>query len=270
MSLQALIPLLNRWLSPWFPGLAARFARRLLMTPQQHPTQDWEKVTPADGRVERFGPGLVSRHYGTGPKVLMLHGWSGRHTQFGPLINALTARGYCCITIDPPAHGSSPGREAHPVAFADAMFEAADAFGPIHAVVGHSMGAGATAFTLTHELAARRAVLIAGPASMARVLTRFCDLLQLAPAARTRLFALVSRHMGVDEGDLDVERLPEPAGVEVLVVHDADDRDVPVADVEAIRTAWPHTRLHLTRGLGHRRVLSDPACVAAMTDFIAR
>jgi pimeloyl-ACP methyl ester carboxylesterase len=270
MSLLSLIPRLNRWLSPLFPGLAARFARRLLMTPQQHPTQDWEKVTPADGRIERFGPGLVARHYGAGPKVLMLHGWSGRHTQFGPLINALVARGLCCITLDPPAHGSSPGREAHPVAFADAMFEAAEAFGPIHAVVGHSMGAGATAFTLTHELAARRAVLIAGPASMARVLTRFCDLLELAPAARTRLFALVSRHMGVDEGDLDVERLPEPAAVEVLLVHDADDAEVPIADAEAIHAAWPRTRVLRTSGLGHRRVLSDPATVETVTAFLTR
>jgi pimeloyl-ACP methyl ester carboxylesterase len=57
-------------------------------------------------------------------------------------------------------------------------------------------------------------------------------------------------------------------GVRVLVVHDADDREVPVADAEAIHAAWPGTRLHVTRGLGHRRVLSDPAAVAVMVEHL--
>jgi pimeloyl-ACP methyl ester carboxylesterase len=226
-------------------------------------------VTPPPERVERFGQGLVARCWGQGPRVLLLHGWSGRHTQFGPLINALVARGFEAIAIDPPAHGSSEGKEAHPVAFADAMFDAAEAFAPVRAAIGHSMGAGALAFTLTHELPVERAVFVASPASMTRVLTRFCDLVRLAPAARERLFALASKRMGIEERDLDVERMPEPAHVRMLLVHDADDRDVPVADAHAVKAAWPRVELLLTRGLGHRRVLADAASVDRIAAFIA-
>ncbi|HWP94841.1 MAG TPA: alpha/beta hydrolase [Gammaproteobacteria bacterium] len=268
MNAQVLIVLGFRILSPLLPGLAARLARRLLMTPRVHPMQDWEKA-PAGAEILRFGEGLVARRWGRGPHVLLLHGWSGRYTQFGPLIEALVRAGFAPIAIDPPAHGNSPGRESHPIAFADALFDAAEAFAPVYAVIGHSMGAGAAGFTLANGLEVERAVLIGGPASMSRVLERFSAAIGLSRTARAMLFERVGRHMGVAEHDLDVERLAEPEGVRVLLVHDEDDRDVPVAEAHAIKSAWPRSELHLTRGLGHRRLLSDEATIRRIVGFVA-
>jgi hypothetical protein len=52
-----------------------------------------------------------------------------------------------------------------------------------------------------------------------------------------------------------------------LVVHDRGDRFTPSTDGAAIAAAWPSARLRLTDGLGHRRLLSDPAVVADVVDF---
>jgi pimeloyl-ACP methyl ester carboxylesterase len=272
MDLRRLLVLMISLLSRIAPGLAAAWAHRLLSRPDRHPPQAWESVTPPESRRELLDGGLVARVWdapGPGARaVLMLHGWSGRHSQFGPLIVALRGAGFRCIAVDPPAHGASPGVEAHPIAFADAAFAAAEALGPIHGAVGHSMGAGSLAYALTLERFAERAVLIAGPAAMTRVLDRYATLLRLAPRARAALFARVGRKMGVAEHDLDVERLPMPEELEVLVVHDQDDRDVPVAEAEAIKRNWPHAQVHLTAGLGHRRVLSDPETVARIVAFL--
>jgi hypothetical protein len=37
-----------------------------------------------------------------------------------------------------------------------------------------------------------------------------------------------------------------------------------------IAAAWPGARWLMTRGLGHRRILRDPATVQAVVDFIVR
>jgi len=55
----------------------------------------------------------------------------------------------------------------------------------------------------------------------------------------------------------------------LLVVHDRDDREVRFADGAAIAAAWPGARLLETGGLGHQRVLRDPAVVAAVAAFLA-
>jgi hypothetical protein len=55
----------------------------------------------------------------------------------------------------------------------------------------------------------------------------------------------------------------------MLVVHDRDDREVPFADGAAIAAVWPGARFLETSGLGHRRVLRDPAVVEAVVDFVA-
>lgn len=273
MDLRRLIVLVIGALSRIAPGLAAAWARRMLAVPQRHAPQAWEAVTPADFRRETVEGGLVARIWEAAvpdaPGVLLLHGWSGRHSQFGPLIVALRQAGFRCIAVDPPAHGESPGEESHPIAFADAAFAAAERCGPIHGAIGHSMGAGSLAYALTLERFAERAVLIAGPASMSGVLTRYADLLRLTPRARQALFEKVGRRMGVAEHDLDVDRLPMPEGLRVLVVHDQDDAEVPVAEAEAIKRNWPAAQVHLTAGLGHRRVLSDPEVVARIVAFLS-
>ena len=202
----SLIRFLLRTLGAVAPGVASWWACRMLMRPARHAQQSWEATAPGDYDLHVTEGGLVARSWGQGPSVLLLHGWAGRYTQFGPLIEALRNAGLKPVTIDPPAHGDSPGSTAHPIAFADAAFAAAEAFTPVAAVVGHSMGAGAVAYSLTLEAYAPRAVLIAGPASMSRVLGRYADLLQLSNAVRVRLFLRVGRLMGIAEHELHLLR----------------------------------------------------------------
>jgi pimeloyl-ACP methyl ester carboxylesterase len=54
-----------------------------------------------------------------------------------------------------------------------------------------------------------------------------------------------------------------------LVVHDAEDADVPVREGEAIAAAWPGAELVRTHGLGHRGVLRDPGVIQRVVSFVA-
>jgi pimeloyl-ACP methyl ester carboxylesterase len=54
------------------------------------------------------------------------------------------------------------------------------------------------------------------------------------------------------------------------VIHDADDASVPCQQGEMIAAAWPGARFMLTQGLGHGRILRDPAVVKAAVAFISQ
>ena len=110
------------------PGVAAGMARRLLMRPRVNPPRSFESDAYAGAERITFRFGLAGWRWGApGPIVLALHGWQGRPSQFKHFVKPLVEAGRQVIALEAPAPGRSPGREAHPLLFAEALIEAADA-----------------------------------------------------------------------------------------------------------------------------------------------
>lgn len=249
------------------PDVAARRAARFVVTPRRvRPTAD---IPPgAEPVTLRFG--LAGLRWGDrGPRVLALHGWQGQAAQFAPLAEKLCAAGYQVIALDGPAHGRSPGRRASPMIFSDALMESAPELGPLHAVIGHSMGGGAVMHALSRGLSVSRAVLIAAPSAFADVLGGFARALALPRAAKARFLARVERQAGVPVSDFDAARLGPTAAADLLVVHDQDDRIVPVRHGRRIADL-AGAQLLETRGLGHARLLRDADVATAVMRFLQR
>ena len=55
----------------------------------------------------------------------------------------------------------------------------------------------------------------------------------------------------------------------MLRIHDQNDRQVPVAEAARAAHVLPGAELMVTHGLGHNRLLADPAVVTAIVDFVA-
>jgi alpha-beta hydrolase superfamily lysophospholipase len=66
-----------------------------------------EKIAYSDGH-------LAIRRWGEGRTVLLVHGWSGSHSDMHGLVPALVAAGIAAVTLDLPAHGDSTGATASP------------------------------------------------------------------------------------------------------------------------------------------------------------
>jgi hypothetical protein len=64
--------------------------------------------------------------------------------------------------------------------------------------------------------------------------------------------------------------LPPGKRVPMLIVHDNSDREVEVHQALKIAEAHPGAELLLTDGLGHARILRDPAVVDAIAAFARR
>lgn len=198
----------------------------------------------------------------------MMHGWEGRPTQFRYFIEPLLASGRQVIALDGPAHGQSAGEQSSLMEFAAAIGEAAVEIRELETVIGHSLGAAATAIALSQGLPAERAVLIASPASIEKSLQGYAGALGLTPRASERFISLIGQANGVPARELDIARLARAMTIPALIVHDGDDRAVPFTEGEAIARAWPDARLLATRGLGHWRVLTDPAVTQGVAEFL--
>lgn len=256
--------------APWG---AAAIAEHLFVTPKRRPRPAAELELLASARhllvPSDDGP-LASWEWGSaGPRVLLVHGWEGRGTQLGALIEPLLDRGYRVVAFDAPAHGSSPGAVSSLVHFARAIASVAKAYGPIEAIVTHSMGGASTAWAFRHGPFARRLVMIAPPVDVRDFTRQLSTTLALSAHVRVQVERRLARRLGVAPEELHVARVAPRMTTPLLVVHDVDDREVPVACGELVAQSWPGATLVRTKGLGHQRILRDPQVVAELVRFVA-
>jgi pimeloyl-ACP methyl ester carboxylesterase len=258
------------------PSAAAYLASRLWFTIPSHPRASAGHAgglpfeVAVDGRVVR---GAV---WGDGPVVYVVHGWAGDSRQMAPLVGPLVAAGHRVVTFDGPSHGRSdpgptgPGR-SHAVEFADALAAVAGVHGPARAVVAHSMGAMATMVALRQgRLAAQRLVFVAPMPELRSYLDQFASGLSLGRRARRRLDAALEAHVGMLVEDFELLGMAQQAGAPpLLVVHDRNDRRLAWAASVELVERWPQARLVTTEGLGHSRLLGDPAVHEEVVRFVS-
>jgi len=255
------------------PGLVAPFFRRMMLTPRRHVRPPPVLAVPdADERID-LGDGLVAWRWGDDspavPTVLLVHGFEGNRSQFGAILEALLARGLSVVALDVPAHGESLGDELTAVKFVAAIERTLDRLGPVHAVVGHSMGGAMSLFSLARRGGARRAALVSTPSSLQRELQRFAGAVGLSKRGVRAFIASVEKHVGQPAADFDIRHIAGKVKLPVLMIHDQTDRQVPVAEAARSAHMLPDAELIVTRGLGHNRLLADPAVVTAIVDFVS-
>jgi len=256
------------------PESAAAIAEHLFVTPKRRPRPAAEHELLARARhvlVPSEDGALASWEWGTeGARVLLVHGWEGRGAQLGAMVEPLLERGFRVVTFDAPAHGSSPGSVSSLVHFARATETVARAYGPIEAIVTHSMGGASTAWAFRNGAFARRLVMIAPPIDVRDFTRQLTTALSLSEDVRAHVERRLARRFGVAPEELQVARVAPRMTTPLLVIHDEHDREVPIACGELVARSWPGAALLRTQGLGHQRVLRDPQVLAEVARFLVQ
>lgn len=248
------------------PRHIGRCAALQFMTPRRHWPAEPD-LPPPDARADL--PDAVLRRWGrSGPPVYLLHGWDGHYTQFAPLIAELLHRGASVVTIDPPGHGDMVRGPSHPLRFVAALQAALAQYGPARAVVGHSMGGGAVLLAVGAGLITPRIALVAAPADFGDVVRGFATYLGLGAAATRALAREVTTALGQAPASLAIDRIPLDHLPPTLVVHDRQDRRVPLTSAQAIARAHASVALWPTEGLGHVRILGDAAVISRVAAWV--
>ena len=254
------------------PQLGGAWLERLFLTPRRVPTRaiEEERMATAERRVLRFDSAreLPVYTWGNGPAVLLAHGWSGRASQMSGFVAPLVERGFSVTAFDAPGHGAADGRLSSLPEMVSSLELVASHVGEVHAVVSHSLGASATTIALSRGVGVARAVYIAPPENPGDYLFRAAEHLGFTRRAAQSAQALIETRFGVRLQDAKGTTLASEMDVPLLIIHDLQDREVPHDDGKRLATAWPGSRLMATSGLGHNRILSDPAVVDAAVRFV--
>ena len=268
-----LIRALFRGLTPIAPAAAAEFAVALFRKPPGHRGSETERGVLASGQKMELslnGRRLAVWRWGQGPAVLLVHGWGSRGARLASFVTPLTQAGFSVVTFDAPGHGASAGKLSSLPQFLSALEAVATWFGPVEAVVAHSMGGAATTLAMGRGLAVGRAVFLAPAADPAGYSERFAEIVGLTPALLARMKAKIERRFGARWEEFDVLGAARKMTAPLLVFHDPDDPEVAWSDGAAIAAAWPGAELVSTEGLGHRRIVHDPAVVERAVAFLVR
>ncbi|MFJ9611126.1 alpha/beta hydrolase [Kitasatospora sp. NPDC101176] len=261
------------------PGPAGRAAFELFQRPLRR-----SRVRPAEQDVHREaaterlvvnGKPVVGYRWGDGERpVLLLHGWRSRASRFAPFVPRLRELGLSAVAFDAPGHGDSGGRTTSVLEFRELALLLQERYGPFEGVVAHSLGVCAAFGALADGLRAGRLAAVSGVSEVGFFPAAFCAGLGLNGAVERALRHRVERELfGGDAGvweRYDAARRSAAVDLPVLVLHDEGDDVVPLAQAHRLKEAYAE-RLDLvvTRGLGHRRIVAEPAVVDQVIGFLS-
>ncbi|HAD96138.1 MAG TPA: alpha/beta hydrolase [Cryomorphaceae bacterium] len=203
-----------------------------------------------------------------GPRVLLVHGWSGRGTQFFKLIEELLEKKFHVFAINAPAHGDSKQKKTHLFEFVDAIEIMVSQFAQFSLAIGHSLGGMAIFNALERNLSAEKIVIIGSPANIQNVVLDFCDRLQVSHKIGHRIIERIEKnyHMSSEEASTDfLANKYNPPG---LIIHDVDDLDIDINNAYDLQERWPNANLVVTEGKGHRKILMDIKVIDTIVGFL--
>ncbi|HSW05357.1 alpha/beta fold hydrolase [Aquabacterium sp.] len=271
----------------WSPRAATQLALQLFFTPLPSKQHARAKPVPAPWQPQRrrFEQGdLVTWQRGDvvagAPRVLLVHGWAGDAQQWRQLGDQLAAAGFDPVLLDLPAHGRSDGRRTTLPQWVRALFAVTATLGPWHAVVGHSLGALASAHALARGLPAGRLVLVAASPPPRLFLRWFASGLGPGETLAARMQGRIEQREGVPMLQFEPAWLGQHLRQPTLLLHDREDRIAPLASAQALAAALQPGGVAgglaggltggivISSGLGHRRILSDAPTLERVTQFL--
>ena len=244
------------------PNLAFLMAWRLFCTPIRHRRPEREHLAFNSAHthhlpVDRFRIQVYQWGPAEAPAILFVHGWSGRGTQVSEMLPELLDAGYQVIAFDAPAHGLSDGKTTNLLDMVNAIRALVERFS-ITAAIGHSFGGVAMHYLARQYDSWRKIVTISTPMEGEFILTDFMQ--KIGGSART---AKRIRRYIEDRFDVQFNSIfpiaPTTQSIHPgwLIVHDHDDREVPIGQAHLARNHPDLSGIIETKGLGHSRILRD-------------
>lgn len=276
------IPLAIRVVRWFFPKLerlsrklAVQYFDRIFFTPLRYKAPEKEiecehqavfKEIVANGlKIQTYEWGDSARPY-----ILVMHGWAGRATQFRKFIPELMVAGYRVVGFDGPAHGRSSGKRTNILEFDTALKMVLTKWGEPAGAIAHSFGGGALLFSIMNGLPVKKLINIASPTLADEIIKSYLRAVNGSWGTGILFKQLILKKYGKPFEEFTAMYFIESIqGLELMLVHDAEDKDVPIIQAEQLVEKYPAQFLK-TSGLGHNRILKDETVIRACIDFIRK
>jgi len=255
-------------------NLAAKFAAKIFATPIKFKVPERELMMRKSTKNELLEIKSIQKEvmvysYGfSKKKVLIVHGWSGRGTQLYQLADKILENQMMVITFDAPAHGLSTGKTTLMHEFIETIHHLDSKFGSFEAAIGHSFGGMALLNTVASGLKINKLVTIGTDNSIPEIMKKFVEKLELNTIINTKLKNLYKKKYNIDLNSFSSYLNAKKVTVPTLVIHDSEDKYVPVSSAFIIRQNLEKGTLLITNGLGHHKIFKDSLIIQRIIDFI--
>lgn len=274
-------PLLLRFTRWFFPKLetisqklAVRLFTQLFFTPLNFGFPIKEKAWVKKAKKSQLNiPGKTIQVYEWGdenkPCILFIHGWAGRATQFRKFIEPFNQSGYRILSFDGPAHGKSEGNRTNILEFEEVVRKLWLDHNPPLGIIAHSFGGTVALYSAFKGLPINNLIMIGTPVIGDLVIKGFLKAVngstKTADGFRDYLKEKYGRDFKEFSGEYLLPRLPDP--VNLMIMHDEDDRESPFEHAQEGMKLYPNATLLGTKGLGHNRILRDKSVIDACIRF---
>lgn len=265
-----------KFLEAVYPSMALKLAKYFFFTPIsfQRPARENKAFEQATRKELMIGKKKITVYIwgkNTGKKILLVHGWSGRATQFFKLKNFLLARGFQVYSFDGPAHGENKDfKQTHMLEFVEAIERVNMTHGPFYGAIGHSLGGLAILNAYNKGFQVEKIATIAAPCSIENVVADFCRRIKAGEKTKKALIQNLVDTYKVPIETYGGHTQAKSISARGLIVHDMHDHDVSVEEARMLDDAWKGARLLITKNNGHRRILLSKYAVAAVADFFGK
>jgi predicted alpha/beta hydrolase family esterase len=270
---------LVRWFFPklekFAPPLAHQYFLRIFFTPLRYKTPEKELTAEKFARLFTLSvAGKTIQCYEWGdekaPYVLVIHGWAGRATQFRRFFKPLMNSGIRVIGFDGPAHGRSTGKKTSIDEFEATLRKMYEVKGEPLGMIAHSFGGVAALYSAMRGLKIRKLVNIASPTIGDEVIKTYLSAVNGSWSTGEFFKSYVFKTSGKTFDEFSslhfVKHLPSP--VDLLLVHDENDKEVAIRHSEELMKIYRYAHLIRTKKLGHTRILKDDDVIRKSVTFL--
>ena len=254
--------------------LVTRFTAKLFTTPIKYKIPKRELLMDKNSiqqklYIPKIKKEVMVYQYGTSDKrILLVHGWSGRGTQLVKIADELLKSGFSTISFDAPAHGKSKGNNTLMPEFIESILELEKQFGKFEFAIGHSLGGMSLLNAIKQKLDIKKAVIIGSGDIIQDIIDEFIKKLKLKPNISNQLTHYFENKNQLKMNDFSSSVVAKEINIPVLIIHDENDYEVNVKAAHKIHEKLKLSKLIITNGLGHRKILGNNEVIQNILKFI--
>ena len=260
-----------------FPRISVKLASQLFSSPfyrAKHRRSDELLESAERSFLKVDGNNIRIYKWGSSDrKVLLLHGWQSRGTALRGFVPGLIEKGFEVIALDAPAHGESDGKACSVRLYAEAVEAVVAKYPEISSVISHSIGSVTWMYYssfINPAFKLERLIMMAAPDSFENIVNNAIRMFGLSGKLKNLFMEEVFDHFNItDAEDFSLSgKLGQVNINEVYVIHDEEDRLIPMRRATYIIEHISQSHLYITKGFGHFRLVKNPVVMQKVLDLV--
>ena len=244
-------------MSLWSKKAAARKAFLIFCTPRGGRIKEDQKefLNAAKDEQLKINDTVTVQTYkweGSGPTVLLIHGWESNAHRWWRLIEVLQSHHYNIVSFDAPAHGNSTGKILNVPLYTESLEIVSQHYQPeFH--IGHSVGALTTIFHYYKHQPTyiKKLVSLGAPSELSEIMKDYQKILSMNNMVMRGLDSLIQQRFGFTIKEFSGYSFAQSIDIPGLIIHDVYDKITPVEASRGIHKNWKDSTYIETSGLGH-------------------